>query len=225
MTELQQFEDRMVRIAAGTAHTVQHAEAQPPELAAGREHLLLAFERRARWLHRSELRPRLEVVALLFANARVDELSSPISTYSVCELQSCDRFPVSTTLTLGISHDAGRLTSAAFYRLEIIPVMPELAERDELPLKLEAPDIPSLTAWVERRLEVFVDKYLLIGRESRHGQGPEHTDPVCGMVVRIAMARGRTVYDGRTFHFCSEACQARFEAEPGAFAGRVSSHT
>ena len=46
MTELQQFEDRMVRIAAGTAHTVQHAEAQPPELAAGREHLLLAFERR-----------------------------------------------------------------------------------------------------------------------------------------------------------------------------------
>jgi uncharacterized membrane protein YraQ (UPF0718 family)/YHS domain-containing protein len=53
------------------------------------------------------------------------------------------------------------------------------------------------------------------------------TDPVCGMKVD----RDKAVtfeHDGRTYHFCSEHCRQRFEAEPGEFLGKpapVAAHT
>jgi xanthine dehydrogenase accessory factor len=48
---------------------------------------------------------------------------------------------------------------------------------------------------------------------------PAHTaiDPVCGMTVDVAVARHRSVHEGRTYHFCSEGCQTSFEADPAAF--------
>ncbi|HEX4941950.1 MAG TPA: XdhC family protein [Actinomycetota bacterium] len=48
---------------------------------------------------------------------------------------------------------------------------------------------------------------------------PAHTaiDPVCGMTVDVAVARHFSVYEDRTYHFCSAGCQASFEADPAAF--------
>jgi xanthine dehydrogenase accessory factor len=47
----------------------------------------------------------------------------------------------------------------------------------------------------------------------------EAIDPVCGMTVAVATAHHRAVHDGRTFYFCAAGCQARFEADPTAYAG------
>ena len=39
-------------------------------------------------------------------------------------------------------------------------------------------------------------------------------DPVCGMTVDPAAGKPRHEHGGRTFHFCSEGCRAKFAADP-----------
>jgi Cu+-exporting ATPase len=39
-------------------------------------------------------------------------------------------------------------------------------------------------------------------------------DPVCGMTVDPATAAGSVEFDGKTYHFCSQHCVARFRADP-----------
>src|SRR2546425_11244605 len=39
-------------------------------------------------------------------------------------------------------------------------------------------------------------------------------DPVCGMYVDPAEARGSAEYQGTTYYFCSPRCEQRFKAEP-----------
>ena len=43
------------------------------------------------------------------------------------------------------------------------------------------------------------------------------TDPVCGMKVDPATSKHRLEHGGRTFHFCSAGCQAKFTADPGKY--------
>ncbi|WP_162630774.1 YHS domain-containing protein, partial [Paracoccus endophyticus] len=42
-------------------------------------------------------------------------------------------------------------------------------------------------------------------------------DPVCGMTVDPAAGKPRHEHDGRTYHFCSEGCRAKFVAKPKAY--------
>lgn len=44
----------------------------------------------------------------------------------------------------------------------------------------------------------------------------KETDPVCGMTVDTATAK-TSVYQGRTYYFCSAQCRDRFEASPATF--------
>ncbi|HWM42655.1 MAG TPA: heavy metal translocating P-type ATPase [Burkholderiales bacterium] len=44
-------------------------------------------------------------------------------------------------------------------------------------------------------------------------------DPVCGMTVDPATAAGHVDYKGTTYHFCSQHCAHRFEADPEKFLG------
>jgi len=44
------------------------------------------------------------------------------------------------------------------------------------------------------------------------------TDPVCGMRVETAEASGASRYERHTYHFCSELCKTRFDADPERYA-------
>ena len=48
------------------------------------------------------------------------------------------------------------------------------------------------------------------------GQNPaaKETDPVCGMSVDPATARGKVEHGGKTYYFCCPGCATRFQAEP-----------
>jgi Cu+-exporting ATPase len=43
-------------------------------------------------------------------------------------------------------------------------------------------------------------------------------DPVCGMRVDEADSAGAVRYEGRTYHFCSEQCRAKFDADAERYA-------
>ncbi|RWA77562.1 MAG: heavy metal translocating P-type ATPase [Mesorhizobium sp.] len=42
-------------------------------------------------------------------------------------------------------------------------------------------------------------------------------DPVCGMTVDTAAGKPTAEHGGRTFHFCSERCRTKFQAEPETY--------
>ena len=44
-------------------------------------------------------------------------------------------------------------------------------------------------------------------------------DPVCGMELSPENVGVRSEYGGRTYHFCSEQCRNRFDADPAQYAG------
>ena len=43
-------------------------------------------------------------------------------------------------------------------------------------------------------------------------------DPVCGKQINAHHAAADTVYEGRTYYFCSEVCKARFDQNPEQYA-------
>ena len=49
------------------------------------------------------------------------------------------------------------------------------------------------------------------------GAGDKAKDPVCGMMVDKAGPL-KAIHEGATYHFCADACQKRFQAEPAKFA-------
>jgi xanthine dehydrogenase accessory factor len=49
----------------------------------------------------------------------------------------------------------------------------------------------------------------------------EALDPICGMTVQVASARYRSVYEGRTYYFCSAGCLQKFEENPAEYATAV----
>src|SRR5713226_2597448 len=60
---------------------------------------------------------------------------------------------------------------------------------------------------------------------------PKAKDPVCGMSVDPAKARGKVEHEGKTYYFCSPKCAERFTMDPKKFlaapgtAGMEHAHT
>ncbi|MFQ5747463.1 MAG: YHS domain-containing protein [Gemmatimonadota bacterium] len=46
-------------------------------------------------------------------------------------------------------------------------------------------------------------------------------DPVCGMWFEPEKAAATAEHEGRTVHFCTEACQRQFAAEPQRYASQI----
>jgi Cu+-exporting ATPase len=48
-------------------------------------------------------------------------------------------------------------------------------------------------------------------------EGSIAIDPVCGMKVDIHAGKPSAIHDGKTYHFCSQGCHTKFNAEPARF--------
>lgn len=49
-------------------------------------------------------------------------------------------------------------------------------------------------------------------------------DPVCGMEIRPEDAAATETHEGRTFHFCSQACHNTFVADPHRYGHPTEEH-
>ncbi len=43
-------------------------------------------------------------------------------------------------------------------------------------------------------------------------------DPICGMMVDLKRAAGSSVYQGKTYYFCSPGCKTTFDKNPAKHA-------
>jgi Cu+-exporting ATPase len=48
-------------------------------------------------------------------------------------------------------------------------------------------------------------------------------DPVCGMTVQVAKTAPKSIYDGKTYYFCSESCKRKFDKDPKSYIKKESS--
>ena len=48
-----------------------------------------------------------------------------------------------------------------------------------------------------------------------------HRDPICGMEVDEGNAAGKSEHEGRAYYFCNAGCRAKFDLDPGQYAGRA----
>lgn len=51
------------------------------------------------------------------------------------------------------------------------------------------------------------------------------TDPVCGMTIDPAKAVGSSSYNGQTYHFCSRACETKFDGAPAEYTQTAAART
>ena len=190
--------------------------------------LTAAMEERARlhatlaqlaaWVHREEIRPRMDALARHLAGARLTHVRNSVGIASTCVLPRSDRFPASTTLTVGIGLGIDCMSASVSYRVDIIPLLMELDGRDQLDIDPVAPDHGTIGAWLERKLLAFVQTYLALEHDPRYRTAMRHTDLVCGMAVTDGPASYRVEHGDRTFFFCSAPCRTRFLASPDLYA-------
>ena len=58
------------------------------------------------------------------------------------------------------------------------------------------------------------------GNHGGHGDTVGQTkDPVCGMAVDRDKSTAASVYQGKTYHFCSATCRDKFEQTPQKYIG------
>ncbi len=55
------------------------------------------------------------------------------------------------------------------------------------------------------------------GSHQQHKDDPTASDPVCGMSVNTLTSKYRFDHAGRTFHFCSAGCRAKFAENPAKY--------
>jgi hypothetical protein len=116
----------------------------------------------------------------------------------------------------GVMSTAGLATEAIFRAAGLVPT------------KRPAQVAPAHFSWDYTTylniafLVVFAVLYWAYRNRDRLGAGGGYAlDPVCGMQVEIANAQAFADQVGKRFHFCSDHCRMRFEADPARFARKA----
>jgi YHS domain-containing protein len=159
------------------------------------------------------IRPRLEKLKVLFANARTPEARN--SRHSCCcQFEHTIRFPATANLEIGITRDGEIRVIILQYHLEILPVFFPVEGQDQLTMPLDQVDKEKVAAWVEAKILQFVDTYLRLETSDHHQEENMVTDPVCGMRVNKAFASAEMTYREKTYYFCIPECHTRFAENP-----------
>jgi Cu+-exporting ATPase len=161
------------------------------------------------------IRPRVELLASYFDNAEARSEGDLAHRHHCRYLfRHNERFPGTVTLDLGVGPDADIENILVIYTLEILPIFFPFEGRDQIEFPLDGVDEPRLIAWIEKKINDFIDTYLRLEENDRYQRENTVTDPVCGMRINKARAAARMEYQGETYYFCIEECRAKFAEDP-----------
>ena len=172
------------------------------------EERMKRFDQIAHRLMENVVQPRMKIVAEHFDNASLSQHAH----HCICRLGRTQRYPASTTLSLGIGHDDDVEHLLILYNLQILPVFFRFKNSDEMSIRFDQVDDQRFAAWVDSRLEEFVETYLSIEQSPWYQRENMVRDPVCGMTINKAMAAATAAYAGEQYYFCGDACRQKFKA-------------
>ncbi len=163
------------------------------------------------------VRPRVQLLAEKFENARISDSAVVVGHACTCVFDRNSRFPASTSLELALIPNDPIDQIIVSYHLEILPVFLEYRGRDQLAQPLNKVDEATVCRWIEDHLGEFVDTYLQLETAKAYQDENMETDPVCGMPVNRNWAAATAEHSGKTYYFCIDECRQRFEKQPHLF--------
>ncbi len=132
--------------------------------------------------------------------------------------------PADAILESGEGHTVFVETSAAVYERRNVTIGSALGEN------------LLITSGIKDGEKIVVEGNFLLDSESRlHASAPpaatptsphpkmngDNTDPVCGM--QISISKFDATFKGHTYHFCSEGCKKKFQADPSKYTSGTAS--
>lgn len=176
------------------------------------------FQEVARPLMERVVCPRVKIVAAYFENAALSESTDNAWNHCLCVFQHTARFPATTKLDVALCPDDDVRHLLVVYRLGILPMFFQFDGHDQLAVPLgEAIDEREVGAWIDAKLETFVDTYLKLENADVYQRDNMVRDPVCGMPVNKNWAAAKMEYGGSTYYFCVDECRQKFAANPDRF--------
>jgi len=160
MSDLIKFERQ---VQAKLLATERQRKVYQEQLNQRTSHLLqrsIQFRQVASDLLEAVLRPRIEKVTALLGDGHVESAGNVGRYCCTCHFSPAGRFPSTTRLELGVSHDSQFEQLLLLYDLEILPVPFAFEGSGEIAFPLAAVDERRAISWVDERLLRFVDTHI-----------------------------------------------------------------
>jgi YHS domain-containing protein len=214
MDDLNQLEQQIrVKLAFATERRQSEQESDA-RMTEERERRRETYQRSARQLMASVIRPRIEKVMAFFPNALLSPAEAATESQWSCRFQKTPDFPASTKLSFLVSPDTEIENVIVTYDLEILPIYFQFQGHDQIVVPMADIVGGPIEAWVDAQLLGFVDTYLQLRTLDQYQLAGEVADPVCGTRVKRADAASQVAHEGRTYYFCRDECRRQFESDP-----------
>jgi YHS domain-containing protein len=214
MDDLNKLEQEIrVKLALATERRQSEQETDA-RMMEDRERRREAYQRSARQLMASSIRPRIEKVMAFFPNALLSPAEAATESQWSCRFQKTPDFPASTKLSFLVSPDTEIESVIVTYDLEILPIYFQFQGHDQIVVPMAGILGGPIEAWVDAKLLGFVDTYLQLRTLDQYQLSGQVADPVCGMQINRANAAAQVVHEGRTYYFCGDECRRQFESDP-----------
>ncbi len=162
MSDLNEFEER---VKARLRQAEQRRTAYEEQVRRRTAELLersQQFRQTADHLLQSVIRPRIEKVTAFLGNGELLPAEVVGRYRCASRFRPAGRFPSTTRLCMGLSHDGQFEQLLLLYDLEILPVPFPFESSDQHDLPRHAVDDERVIAWADERLLQFVDTYLRV---------------------------------------------------------------
>jgi YHS domain-containing protein/uncharacterized membrane protein HdeD (DUF308 family) len=195
--------------------------ARPGNQAATEEPRLERSDSDAQWVRYDQvadqllatvIRPRMELLARCFENARISA-DADDRHGCCCTFEHTPRFPARAFFAVGLTHLGEARMMVVQDEAAILPAYVSPPPADRLVTPLEEIDEERVKAWLEGRILAFLDAYLQVETAPRYQEENVVSDPVCGVLLNKSLTSLSCQAGGRTFYFCGEPCRARFLQE------------
>jgi len=165
-------------------------------------------------LEHDVIRPRMLELVSHFDNAEFIETEDNEGCLCAVQFKHTPRFPSSTTLRIGITHDAEVRNVLLIYDLEILPIFMQYERNDQLALPIDDADERLAARWIEDKLVEFVATYLQLEFVDQYQEQNLVTDPVARMRISKLIAQAQADYQGHTYYFLTEDNKRKFIGKP-----------
>lgn len=211
---LDAFAGQVLAMVASADHERAQRRAEIESEMTGRAEVELRFASFAESLHARVIRPRVERLAACFEGSRLEHFRTPSGIQSRLVFARSERFPANATLTVGVMLDSARGDASLFQSLELVPILFDFDKAARLEVPIDGTIEHDAARWLDERLLGFVRTYLRLEFDPNYQRENQVIDPVCGMRVSAPVCVYRRRHGHREYAFCSEACAAKFTADP-----------
>ena len=161
-------------------------------------------------LAREVIRPRMKQLLNHFDNAELVEDNGHEGCHCTIRFRHTSRFPATTTLRIGVTHDDEVRNLLVEYSLEIIPIFMDFERSDQLSQPWDQVDEDRVAAWIEDKLVTFTKTYLQLEFVDQYQRDSLVTEPVARTRIPKIMATATAEFGGHTWYFLNEENKQRF---------------